>query len=117
MAFVLPQMLGFSHVQTNVVLQDLLCVAVMGAFSVDIVSWSVTCFPGLKLAFLELVIVVKNGHVELHQRLHCGGKSPSVSEVQVNLHLGEHQLETIYLGHLVNPWWDRSDQRWTFYLS
>lgn len=40
-------------------------------------------------------------------------RDPSVAKP----HLGEGQLEAICLGHLVNPWWGWSDQRWTFYLS
>lgn len=40
-------------------------------------------------------------------------RDPSVAKV----HLDEGQLETICLGHLVNPWWGWSDQKWTFCWS
>lgn len=51
----LPKMLGFFHVQTDVVLQDLLCVAVMGALSVCLGCGSVV-WVCAKLALLESLL-------------------------------------------------------------
>lgn len=51
----LSEMLGFFHVQTNAVLQDLLCVAVNGSLSVGLGCGSVL-WVCAKLALLESLL-------------------------------------------------------------
>lgn len=56
----LPKMLGFSHVPTNVVLQDLLSVAAEGALSVGLgcgsVIWVCAKFALLESLLTEVLI-------------------------------------------------------------
>lgn len=70
----LPKMLGFFHVQTNVVLQDLLCVAVMGALGVGLF------LPCLNHYSLKYLFVRMKSCAELNQGLHCDVKRPQCGQ-------------------------------------
>lgn len=104
----LPKMLCFFHVQTSVVLQDLLCVAVKGALSLW--SGSVLNLPCLYHYSLKYYLYLWTAMLSCIKGCTVLLRDSSVAKA----HLGEGQLETICLGHLVNPRWDWSDQRWTF---